>query len=160
MVEETLQAGVEPEDRLARLSRWATATLLMAWVLAVWLPGRTLDRGPRLLLGALLSFIGFLFARVCLMASGFGSTDAILTDIVQYISKYGDGLQYFGFPLLFSVPVMASAATLLYFGGRAVRFRRSRSAVILGCVGALLGFLLWIGAVSWDLLAVEMLWTI
>lgn len=29
MAEETLQAGVEPEDRLARLSRWATAALVI-----------------------------------------------------------------------------------------------------------------------------------
>jgi hypothetical protein len=146
---------------IVRILVLIVSALLMTWALAVWLPGRAFTRGAKLRLAALLSLVGFQFARVGVMATIPTFNGSFLTDILQYISEHGD-LTYWAFywagPLLFSVPVMAGAATLLYFGGRAVRFRRSGAAVIKARVGVVLGFLLWIGAVLCDVLLVEIVW--
>ena len=106
--------------------------LAVAWALAVWLPGRAFGRESKVGLAVLISYVGLLLTMVDLMATGV-------------LGTFSDAIAVVTFPLLFTVPTMAGAAALLYFGGRAVRFRRSRARVILGCVSAVFGFLLWIG---------------
>ena len=46
------------------------AVLLVAWVLAVWLPVRDYSRGSKLFLAALFSFMSFALATALLVATG------------------------------------------------------------------------------------------
>jgi hypothetical protein len=119
------------------------SALLMAWLLAGWLPGRGFDWRRTGALGVLLSFIVFTLSTLVLFVTGVGTYGQVPTSF-GYLSDWPFG-GCLG--LLFTVPLLAGVDALLYSGGWLVRTHPSRSRVFVGYTCISLGLLLWIGAV-------------
>lgn len=138
-------------DSIASILILILPALPVAWALAVWLPHQPFSRWSKIKWTTLISLIALLVPAVGLLA--------IQTTIISGRHSSEDVI-YFGFPLLFTLPLMAGSAALLYFGGKAVRLHLSRTRVVFGYVRVILGFLLWLLTVLWYSSLVEMLWYI
>ena len=106
--------------------------LLVAWFLAGWLTARPTSWTKKLLLAAMVCLLVFLLSSL---------------GVVTLFWDKASIQSYFATILLYTLPLMAGAAALLFSGGVAVRLRNSRARFILGWAMIVIGTMLWIVAV-------------
>jgi hypothetical protein len=135
--------GVHMEiDILGPMAKLRVVTIflgiLVTWLVAGWLPRRSSVLIVKLLLAVVLSVLVLIISTLigmAIIANALHLTFPILG------IPYGILYTIYSFP--YSLPPLLISLPLLIFGGKAVHLRLTRSKVILGWAGIVLGSLLW-----------------